>query len=53
MENGDLYAWGSSSAHIRDSYYEEKYAPAYLLEKVKKVVKTRYRIFVLYQTGEL
>ncbi len=52
-ENGDLYAWGSSSAHISDSYYEERYAPAKLLEKVKKVVKTTYRIFVLYQTGEL
>ncbi|MBH5318766.1 hypothetical protein I6N90_13245 [Paenibacillus sp. GSMTC-2017] len=52
-ENGDLYAWGRSGAYISDSYYEERYAPTKLLEKVKKVVKTTYRIFVMFQNGEV
>ncbi|MDQ0062498.1 RCC1 domain-containing protein [Paenibacillus harenae] len=52
-ENGDLYAWGGSGAHISDSYYEERYAPTKLLENVKKIAKTTFRIFVLFQTGEL
>ncbi|MFB9330758.1 RCC1 domain-containing protein [Paenibacillus aurantiacus] len=54
-ENRDLYAWGTSDAYVggSDRYFKEKYEPTKILEKVKKVVRTTYRIFVLFQTGEV